>query len=40
MKEQNQRMEEIKNAIIAALDLMDRWQLKLIYWIIREIISR
>jgi len=30
-------MEELKRAIIAALDLLDRWQLKVIYWIIREI---
>ena len=30
--------EKIKKAIIAALGLMDGWQLKLIWWIIREII--
>lgn len=40
MQEQENRMEEIRNLIISALNLMDRWQLKLIYWIIREIISR
>ena len=30
--------EKIKAAIIAALDLLDGWQIKLIWWIIREII--
>ena len=30
--------ENIKAAIIAALDLLDGWQLKLLWWLIREII--
>ena len=32
--------EDIKRAIIAALDLLSGWQRKLIYWIIRDMISR
>ncbi len=36
-KENRQRIEE---QIRAALQLLDGWQLKLIWWIIREMISQ
>lgn len=41
MGKQNENgAEDIKRAIIAALNLLSRWELKLIYWIVRELISR
>ena len=38
--ERNETRQRIEEAIRAALKLLDGWQLKLIWWIIRELINK
>lgn len=38
--ERNESGRKIEETIRASLQLLDNWQLKLIWWIIREMISR
>lgn len=40
MESRNGNRQKIEDAIRAAMQLLDNWQLKLIWWIIREMISR
>ena len=40
MMNRNEQRQKIEEAIRAALQLLDNWQLKLIWWIVRELIER